>query len=78
MKKFLPVLTIALALSITASAQDSMNKKIDNKTDKMVKKVDNTTDKMNKKIENKAEKADRKTDTLVKKIVPKARKPKDD
>lgn len=72
------MLSFAVLLSSAVSAQDSMNKKIDNKTDKMVKKMDNTTDKMNKKIENKADKADRKTDTLVRKIVPKARKPKAD
>ena len=76
MKKFLSLFIIAASLSFSATAQDSMNKKIDNKTDKMVKKMDNKTDKMNKKIENSAEKADRKTDSLVKKVAPNARKPK--
>ena len=40
------------ALSAGVYSQDSMNKKMDNKTDKMNKKMDNPNDPMNKKIGN--------------------------
>src|SRR5690349_3508955 len=76
MKKLLSMLLLTAGLSLSLSAQDSMNKKMENKTDKMNKKMENKTDKMNKKIENTSEDANKQADTLVRKATPKARKPK--
>ena len=62
-------------------SQDSMNKKMENKSDKMVKKMDNPSDKMNKKISDTPEKRSndailKRTDSLYRKSAPKPVKKK--
>jgi hypothetical protein len=51
MKKMILAVSCCM-LFVFGQAQDSMNKKMDNKTDKMNKKMDNTMDPMNKKLHN--------------------------
>ena len=59
MKKILFFITFSI-LCAGAYSQDSMNKKMDNKTDKMNKKMDNPNDPMNKKIGNTGDTSHRK------------------
>lgn len=51
MKKIIITATLCV-FCICAFSQDSMNKKMENRTDKMNKKMDNPNDPMNKKIGN--------------------------
>lgn len=76
MKKLFVTLSILAGLGFTATAQDSMNKKMENKSDKMVKKMENKTDKMNKKLENKSDKAEKKVDTVARRKKPVLKTPR--
>ena len=51
MKKIIGII-IFCACCFSGYSQDSMNKKMENKTDKMNKKMNNPNDPMNKKITN--------------------------
>jgi hypothetical protein len=54
MKKII-ITTSLFIFCICAYSQDSMNKKMENRTDKMNKKMENPNDPMNKKIHNGAD-----------------------
>lgn len=72
-------LIISISLSIfcvCVYSQDSMNKKVENKTDKMNKKMENPNDPMNKKIGNTPDTTHgknrrQKSDSSIHKTVPK-------
>lgn len=51
MKKIIITTTLSV-FCICAYSQDSMNKKMENRTDKMNKKMENPNDPMNKRIDN--------------------------
>ncbi len=71
MKKII-VLSAFCSACLLSYSQDSMSKKVENKTDKMNKKMENKSDKMNKKMGNMGDSmktnTNRQKDTAVHKI----------